>query len=268
MAQTSEALEQARQKGLEIKKEIDRKNRIYTLGVGKLQLDYSEEKLREAADLFESISGWRDAASLKEEALKKAEATHRESVYKEAMGLIRDGEETSLEKAIEKLEEICGYKDSLILLKQAESMLSERKSEARSAADEKKKAEECRKRYDEQYSELLRDSDDAIARLAVLRRKISIMDKERNAAAYFWLSFIGIVISFICYVLMDNNSTLLAVRLGLFVGPVVVALMIACGLSGVIKKAGLEKERKEAAKKAEQIEAIPSFEEYMQKSPR
>ena len=74
MAQSSDAIEQARQKGLEIKKEVDRKSRIYTRASGKLQLGYSEEALREAADLFSQIPGWRDADARQKEALKKADA--------------------------------------------------------------------------------------------------------------------------------------------------------------------------------------------------
>ncbi len=108
---------------IQIRKENDRMNGIYTRAVNKMAEAKTEKAYLEAANLFASIAAHRDSATLADECRKKAEEARREArereerrrkdgLYNDAKRLMTGSRISNYQEAISRFEKICDWKDS------------------------------------------------------------------------------------------------------------------------------------------------------------
>ena len=262
MASNLDPAEEARQQGLRIKKEIDRKNGIYTRAQSKLELGYSEAALREAAELFAQIPGWRDSDAKKELALQKAEEVYNETVYKKALKLAERGDAASLSDAVETMKKVSAWRDAVSKAEEFELAFTEIKKKEIRKREEKERTEKNRALYAQQYQELLDSEDETGAELAETAERLKVINSVNSSGLYVLLNFIAVVISVISFILYkDGNGSPLMIA-GIFFAPLTIALSIAAGIAGAVKRSRLENRLDELQKKLRKIRAVPDFEEY------
>ena len=85
---------------------------IYEKAFLSMQTARTETEYKSAAASFKSIPGFKDADSLAEECIVKAEACRRDSIYASALAQKSDGTVPGYERAIQTFEKIRGWKDT------------------------------------------------------------------------------------------------------------------------------------------------------------
>jgi tetratricopeptide (TPR) repeat protein len=95
--------------------ENDRLTEKYNSAVKAMETATSEEAFKSAAGVFKSISGFKDADTLYEQCLEKAEVSRKDAIYNNAKSQMK-GEKIeeiiNYEAAIRKLQSISGWKDA------------------------------------------------------------------------------------------------------------------------------------------------------------
>ena len=85
---------------------------IYTGAVSAMNEANSENEYKSAADIFKTIPGFKDADSLAEECLDKAEICRKDALYNSSRSQMNQNTISSYESAIRMLESIPGWKDA------------------------------------------------------------------------------------------------------------------------------------------------------------
>ncbi len=108
------------------KAEVARKNTTYSLAKAKMDgASYSVHRYADAAGLFESIPGWKDADVLAVQCRELAKSSYKETILGQAMTLMSyKGIQKQMEAA-EMLRKIPGYKDADALLAKCEEKIAE-----------------------------------------------------------------------------------------------------------------------------------------------
>lgn len=262
MAANLDPAEEARKKGLEIKKEIDRKNGIYSRALSKLELGYSEAALREAAELFAQIPDWKDSAAKREEALKKADEVYNETVYKKALKLAQRGDAASLADAVETMKKVSAWRDAVNKAEEFELAFTEIKKKEKKKREEKERTKRNRELYEEKYRALLDSEDKVGAKLIETVEKLKVYEQGSSSGLYMLLNFIAVVISIISYILYKDGNQSPFIIAGIFFAPLTIVLSIAAGIAGIVKRNRMERQRDELTRKMRVIRSIPDFEEY------
>ena len=115
----------------------------YDNAVSRMNRAKSEHAYRAVADCFKSIPGFKDADTLAEQCLDKAEVCRKDEIYSSAKSNIAENSIASCEKAIQLFQSISGWKDAdeqIILCQQKIEeirLADERKAEKRRIAAEK-----------------------------------------------------------------------------------------------------------------------------------
>ena len=125
---------------------------IYNDAVNEMNLADSEDSYRSAADIFRSISGFKDANALTENCLNRAEILRKDTSYASAKAKMTGESTTSYEEAIYIFKTIPGWKDAdeqIVLCQKkieeikakeaADRLEAERKAEERRIAAKKRK---------------------------------------------------------------------------------------------------------------------------------
>ena len=97
---------------INVRNENARLEDIYSRAKGILDTDNTESTYKEAAQLFESISEYKDSASLVEKCYEKAEIARKDAILVEAKSKMYGKKISNYETAIELLESIPGWKDT------------------------------------------------------------------------------------------------------------------------------------------------------------
>ena len=92
--------------------ENDRLTGIYNDAVNAMNDANSEYSYKMAANKFKTIPGFKDADSLAEKCLEKAEICRKDDIYSSALSLMRKDEIEEYETAITKFRKISGWKDA------------------------------------------------------------------------------------------------------------------------------------------------------------
>ena len=122
----------------------------YDNAVSRMNRAESEQAYRAAADCFKSIPGFKDADTLAEQCLDKAEVCRKDEIYSSAKSNIAENSIASCEKAIQLFQSISGWKDAdeqIVLCQQKieeirladECKAEERRIAAEKAAKKRKK---------------------------------------------------------------------------------------------------------------------------------
>ena len=94
------------------KAENARKNAIYNMALNMMEEEKTEASFKEAARLLKTIGDHRDAATLVNECLEKAEGARKDKVLAEARSYMVVGSISGYESAIGLLETVSGWKDA------------------------------------------------------------------------------------------------------------------------------------------------------------
>ena len=92
--------------------ETNRLNGIYNDAEKKYAVANTEAEYKEAAEIFQSISNWKDASKRVADALAKAEEARKNKIYDEAVRDIKSTEPDVIMSAVPRLESIAGWKDA------------------------------------------------------------------------------------------------------------------------------------------------------------
>ncbi len=117
----------------------------YDNAVSRMNRAESEQAYQAAADCFKSIPGFKDADTLAEQCLDKAEVCRKDEIYSSAKSKIAENSIASCEKAIQLFQSISGWKDAdeqIVLCQQKIEeirLADERKAEKRRIAAKKRK---------------------------------------------------------------------------------------------------------------------------------
>ncbi len=117
----------------------------YDNAVSRMNRAESEQAYRAVADCFKSIPGFKDADTLAEQCLDKAEVCRKDEIYSSAKSKIAENSIASCEKAIQLFQSISGWKDAdeqIVLCQQKIEeirLADERKAEKRRIAAKKRK---------------------------------------------------------------------------------------------------------------------------------
>ncbi len=117
----------------------------YDNAVSRMNRAESEQAYRAVADCFKSIPGFKDADTLAEQCLDKAEVCRKDEIYSSAKSNIAENSIASCEKAIQLFRSISGWKDAdeqIVLCQQKIEeirLADERKAEERRIAAKKRK---------------------------------------------------------------------------------------------------------------------------------
>ena len=240
--------------------ETDRKNRIYSDASEKLAYSHTEQSYLDAAKLFQSIPGWRDADDKREDALKKAETARKKAIYDEAVALAQKGDSNSISDAINMLSSIS---DSQLAEKKAEELatLLETAREKEAAAEaERQRIEALQAQYNEEYHEhlfLIKERDNMVYNLRVAKDHLA---QERGKP---WiLILLGAVFFALGIWMMQSELPFFAIiefLSGVFSG----GLGIWAWSKKIESKSKLKSEIKDCEQKLAVIKDIPTFDEYV-----
>ena len=238
--------------------ETDRKNRIYNEAYEKLGYGAYQD----AAKLFQSICGWRDADDKQAEALKGAETKRRQKQYDDAVNLAARGDSHSIENAIKMLRRI---PDSKQAEKTAEEFLILLDTAKRREADEEEARlhlEERKRQYENEYSSQLEliDTRDAI----VYGDKAAKDRLSQQKLGKVWILFLlGIVCLTGAIIFFQDYSAFMGV-FELIFAIVFLGLGINAVSSHIKAKFALKKEIADYEKKIAILKNIPTFDEYVE----
>ena len=238
--------------------ETDRKNRIYNEAYEKLGYGAYQD----AAKLFQSICGWRDADDKQAEALKGAETKRRQKKYDDAVNLAARGDSHSIENAIKMLRRI---PDSKQAEKTAEEFLILLDTAKRREADEEEARlhlEERKRQYENEYSSQLEliDTRDAI----VYGDKAAKDRLSQQKLGKVWILFLlGIVCLTGAIIFFQDYSAFMGV-FELIFAIVFLGLGINAVSSHIKAKFALKKEIADYEKKIAILKNIPTFDEYVE----
>ena len=235
--------------------EMDRKNRIY---------DFASENLgygsyQEAADLFQSISGWRDADDKKTEALRKADLARKKALYDKAVDISKKEDSKSLIEAIDILSGISGLKLVDKKVEELTNLLQIVKKKEEEAEAKRLRLEALQRQYNEKFQEhltLINDRD-TLADKCRLAKDCLAQEKGKP-----WLLILLGLLEFLAGIWMREELVFIAIME--FLGGV-----LAIGLGAwlwsqkIERKASLKTEIKECEKKLEILKDIPTLEEYI-----
>ncbi len=90
-------------------------DKVYQHAVEMMQQASTEAAYQAAAEQFGKISGFKDAAALAEQCVKRAEEEHKEIVYRKAVQDMKNGDKTSLRMAADGFARIPDWKDAAAL---------------------------------------------------------------------------------------------------------------------------------------------------------
>ncbi len=97
---------------INVRNENARLEDIYGHAKGILDADNTESAYKEAAQLFDSVSKYKDSAFLAEECYKRAETARKDAVLNKAKSKMTDGQITDYEAAIAIFESISDWRDA------------------------------------------------------------------------------------------------------------------------------------------------------------
>lgn len=231
--------------------ETDRKNRIYSEAMGKMAESTTESSYNEAAELFRSISGWKDADDKMEEAQQKAEVARKDSIYQSAIKLSSENTSEAIEKAINKLGSIYGWKDAGSL-----------QEEYRIKLEDVKKREILLKEYAEKYNPIVTCKKENEERLKTVQDELSKLEKNKMYGSNALIIFGVVQLPFYLQFAYSGIATTFVVAV------IVVCIMSICGgiklkLDMRTKKTMLQQEETEISNKIYELHnSILSFEEF------
>ena len=165
--------------------EIAQKEAIYQQAVTTMQKN-TEQGYREAAKLFETIRGYRDASVLTDTCVKKAEEARKEDIYQRALLCVKEQRNKNAQDLFDTIPE---YKDAKAqsvacqhriaeILAQAEAA----RQEAELKAEAERQAAEARKRKNKRLAVILAAVAAVIITVILLVTKVIIPNREYNEA--------------------------------------------------------------------------------------
>ena len=121
-----------------------RLNAIYNRTLNTMNSATTESAFKTAADTFKSISGFKDADTLAEQCLDKAEVCRKDAIYSNGVALMFAQKIIGYEKAIPLFESISGWRDADEQIYACRNKIEELKVKAEADRLEQRKAEERR----------------------------------------------------------------------------------------------------------------------------
>ena len=110
------------------KAEVCHKDAIYDSAKSQMNSAHTEEVYKAAAEIFKKIPGFKDADSLVEHCLDKAEVCRKDSVYEHARGKMQEDSLSGCEEAIKLFQTVYGWRDSDLQMKKCQRRIGEIKS--------------------------------------------------------------------------------------------------------------------------------------------
>ena len=161
------------------------KNVIYGRAVSAMNAAKTEDSCKEAADIFKSIPGWKDADKLAKECIEKAETARKDAIYDSAKKQMTGLAVTGYKSAINTFKTISGWKDT------------------------DKQIEECQRKINEIEAEEEADRVERANKEEELRKSAQKAAKKRNKIIAIVMPIIVVCIAFVIVlnvVIIPNNK--------------------------------------------------------------
>lgn len=256
--------------------ETARKNDVYSRAVNMMRSS-SEQNIKQAAALFASIPGWKNADEFAKQCPDLAETARKNKLYDEAIEQGRKLRIDSLRSAIDKLRMLGDWKDAPDKIIEYEKRLENARKQLADAVAEREKQEKEARIRDLNYKNYLaeypaaKEKQKYASELNQKKRKITELDSkiEEAESPIIGLLIFGIIFLVLAMICAANyhQDEFFATLLGTATG-VVGTLLIVLSILPCIKPK-LRRERKKIKQEAEKlkkiIDAIPAFEEYLEK---
>ncbi len=247
--------------------ETDRKNRIYSDAVEKTAYSTSESSYRDAAKLFEAISGWKDADDRREDALQKADAAKKDSIYQQAIGLSSRNDSKSISDAIKRFESIPGWKDAETQAAELTARLEEAIKREKVEQQERLRIKELQRQYDQKYKSLIDKTASVKTSITETRNKLSMEENAKPSGWSIGLTIWG-VIQFSLGVMCLIVEAVGAGILNIIFGGLFLSAIIASKSKGKKEIAQMRKNLDDLQNQLSEIESIPSFEQFCESVER